>query len=77
MRLFNKKMIKTFGYNIYYRPEPDSLAYLIRKGVKIEEVQVTMRERFEGDSYLNPINSMRYMVHVLFNILFLQWFRKE
>lgn len=28
MRLFNKKMIKRFGYNMHYSPEPDTLAYL-------------------------------------------------
>lgn len=77
MRLFNKKMIKMFGYRINYRPEPDTLAYLLNKGVKIEEVQVTMRERTAGDSYLNLRSSALYMLHVLFNILFFQWVRKE
>lgn len=77
MRLFNKKMIKLFGYRINYRPEPDTLAYLLNKGIKIEEVQVTMREREAGTSYLNISSSIRYMVHVLFNILIFQWVRKE
>lgn len=77
MRLFNKKMIKLFGYRMNYRPEPDTLAYLLNKGVKIEEVQVTMREREAGTSYLNVSSSIRYMVHVLFNILIFQWVRKE
>ncbi len=77
MRLFNKKMIKMFGYRINYRPEPDTLAFLINQGVKIEEVQVKMRERVAGESYLNFGGSMRYMTHVLFNILIFQWIRKE
>ncbi|MDO4523537.1 MAG: glycosyltransferase family 2 protein, partial [Eubacteriales bacterium] len=40
MRLFNKKMIKRFGYDMHYSPEPDTLAYLLNCGVHIEEVQV-------------------------------------
>lgn len=77
MRLFNKRMIKMFGYRINYRPEPDTLAFLLNHGVKIEEVQVSMRERVAGDSYLNLKSSFYYMMHVLFNVLFFQWVRKD
>lgn len=77
MRLFNKKMIKMFGYRINYRPEPDTLAFLLNRGVKIEEVQVAMRERTAGSSYLNLKNSMLYMMHVVFNVLIFQWVRNE
>lgn len=75
MRLFNKAMIKRFGYKMNYGPEPDTLAYLINCGVKIEEVQVQMRERIAGESYLNLGNSIRYMTQMLFAILVFQWFR--
>lgn len=75
MRLFNKAMIKRFGYQMNYGPEPDTLAYLINCGVKIEEVQVEMKERIAGTSYLNIGNSIRYMVQMLFAILVFQWFR--
>lgn len=75
MRLFNKSMIKRFGYQINYGPEPDTLAYLINCGVKIEEVQVRMEERIAGTSYLNFGNSIRYMTQMLFAILIFQWFR--
>lgn len=77
MRLFNKKMIKMFGYRINYRPEPDTLAFLLNQGITIEEVQVEMRERIAGTSYLNLKNSFYYMLHMLFNILFFQWVREE
>jgi len=77
MRLFNKKMIKRFGYQMNYQPEPDTLAYLLNRGVHIEEVQVTMRERQGGTSYLGILNSIQYMTHVLFNIFVLQWIGKE
>ena len=77
MRLFNKKMIKQFGYDIHYSPEPDTLAYLLNCGVKIEEVQVQMHERIEGDSYLNVTGSAWYMIKMLFSILLFQWVRKR
>ncbi|MDO4632668.1 MAG: glycosyltransferase family 2 protein [Eubacteriales bacterium] len=75
MRLFNKKMIKRFGYDIHYSPEPDTLAYLLNCGVKIEEVQVTMHERTAGVSYLNLRSSAWYMMKMLFSILIFQWVR--
>lgn len=75
MRLFNKAMIKRFGYQINYGPEPDTLAYLINCGINIEEVQVQMEERIAGTSYLNLGNSIRYMIQMLFSILIFQWFR--
>lgn len=73
MRLFNKKMIKQFGYNIHYSPEPDTLAYLLNCGVKIEEVQVKMYERIAGVSYLNFKGSIWYMLKMLFSIFIFQW----
>ncbi|MEE1228001.1 MAG: glycosyltransferase family 2 protein [Lachnospiraceae bacterium] len=77
MRLFNKKMIKQFGYDMHYSPEPDTLAFLLNCGVKIEEVQVTMYERIAGTSYLNLKNSIWYMMKMLFSILLFQWVRKR
>lgn len=77
MRLFNKKMIKRFGYDMHYSPEPDTLAYLLNCGVKIEEVQVKMYERIAGVSYLNFKTSIWYMMKMLFSILLFQWFRKR
>lgn len=73
MRLFNKKMIKRFGYEMHYSPEPDTLAYLLNSGVKIEEVQVEMYERRAGVSYLNFKNSIWYMMKMMFSILLFQW----
>lgn len=75
MRLFNKTMIKKFGYDMHYSPEPDTLAYLLNCGVKIEEVQVEMHERIAGVSYLNFKNSIWYMLKMLFSILIFQWVR--
>lgn len=77
MRLFNKKMIKRFGYDMHYSPEPDTLAYLLNCGVKIEEVQVQMHERIAGVSYLNFKNSLWYMMKMMFSIFLFQWVRKR
>lgn len=77
MRLFNKSMIKKFGYQINYGPEPDTLAFLLNCGVKIEEVQVTMQERIAGTSYLTIGRSVSYMLYMLYGILIFQWFRKK
>ena len=76
MRLFNKRMIKRFGYEMHYSPEPDTLAYLLNRGVNIEEVQVEMLERENGTRYLNFFGSLDYMWQMMFSILIFQWFRK-
>ena len=77
MRLFNKKMIKRFGYDMHYSPEPDTLAYLLNCGVKIEEVQVQMHERIAGVSYLNFKSYIWYMMKMMFSIFLFQWVRKR
>lgn len=55
---------------IWLSPEPDALAYLIRKGYKVREVQVGMRERLAGESYLNLARSIGYMANTCTSILF-------
>ncbi len=77
MRLFNKKMIKKFGYKTNYGPEPDTLAFLINSGVKVGEVQVEMKEREFGTSYLSFTKSILYMMHMVYGILIFQWFRRK
>lgn len=75
MRLYNKRMIQLFSRNINMPPEPDTIAYLIKCGYKVEETQVTMRERQAGMSYLNIGNSIRYMLNMCLSIIFIQCFR--
>lgn len=77
MRLYDKKVIHEFANNINYGPEPDTIAFLIRKGVKCSEVQVSMDERIAGESYLNLKNSIIYMFKMVVSILLVQWFRKR
>ena len=66
----------TSGMRLFdFGPEPDSVAFLMRKGAKVSEVQVQMRERQAGESYLNAWKSISYMARTCLSILFVQWFR--
>ena len=75
MRLYGRKMIELFARGHDYSPEPDTMAYLLRRGYKVSEVQVSMREREAGESYLSFTKSISYMMRTCASILFLQWFR--
>ncbi|MDY4001088.1 MAG: glycosyltransferase family 2 protein [Streptococcus orisratti] len=76
MRMFNKKLIEVFATNINYTPEPDTISYLIRQGLKVKEVQVEMLDREAGESYLTLARSMKYMIHMIVSIVVIQNFRK-
>lgn len=75
MRLYNRKMISRFSKESDFGPEPDTLAYLMRCGAEVFEVQVGMRERSAGESYLSFAKSISYMLRTCVSILFVQWFR--
>lgn len=77
MRMFNRPTIKVMAQTIDYGPEPDTLAHLIRSGARVKEVQVEMHDRTAGESYLNLRRSIKYMTHMFFSIIFIQWFRKK
>ena len=72
MRAFDKKAIEEFVKNNSLTPEPDTLVYMLKKKMKIKEVQVEMKEREFGESYLNPIKSAQYMINMFFSILFIR-----
>ena len=72
MRAFNQKVIERFITNASLSPEPDTLVYLLKKKMKLKEVQVEMSEREFGESYLNPIKSMYYMINMFFSIIFIR-----
>lgn len=77
MRLFSKSMIREFAKNLNYGPEPDTVSYLIKNGARVSEVKAVMDERQFGESYLNMVNSMKYMAKMLISILIVQNFRKR
>jgi glycosyltransferase involved in cell wall biosynthesis len=77
MRLYSRRMINKLATSMNYGPEPDTVAFLIRCGAKVEEYQVHMNERTAGESYLNLSGSIKYMFHMCSSILIVQWFRKK
>lgn len=77
MRLFGPRMIRILAQNMNYGPEPDTVSYLIKCGAKVKEVQVQMDERIAGESYLNFMRSLTYMVQMTLSILFVQAFRRK
>ena len=75
LRMFNHQMIEKLASDCFLSPEPETIAYLIRRGASVSEVQVSMRERVAGESYLSLPKSVAYMVRACTSILFAQWFR--
>ena len=76
MRCYSKRVIKMLTTGPNLGPEPDTLAYLMRKkGVTVSEVQVTMDERIAGESYLNLKSSALYMTRMAVSVLLVQFFR--
>ena len=72
MRAFDKKSIEEFVNNTSLTPEPDTLVYMLKKKMKIKEVQVEMKEREFGESYLKPWRSIQYMTNMFFSIIFIR-----
>jgi len=73
MRALGKKVINDFSASMNYYAEPDTLCHLIRKGYKVKEVQVTMKDRESGVSYFhNPLKSIYFMFAVSLSIIFIQ-----
>ena len=77
MRMYSRRIIKRYAEEMNFNPEPDTISYLIHCGAKVEEIQVEMKERLEGESYLNLKASIKYMVKICFSIVVIQVFRKR
>ena len=77
MRAYNKKAIKEFITNTSLTPEPDTIVYMIKKGFTVQEVQVEMKKREFGESYLNAFKSIEYMLSMMFSIIFIRAFTKK
>jgi glycosyltransferase involved in cell wall biosynthesis len=75
MRLYGRRAMKELATRSDFGPEPDTIAYLLRHGFTVSEVQVHMSERQAGESYLSPSKSAAYMARMFVSILFVQWFR--
>ena len=72
MRAYNKKAIDLFNSNASLTPEPDTIVYMLKKGLKVKEEQVEMSEREFGESYLNAFKSIKYMMNMMLSILFIR-----
>lgn len=77
LRLYNRQMLGEFVCDFNLTPEPDTLCYLMRCGANVQEIQVEMRERIAGESYLNLSRSIQYMLRMGLSILLIQWFRDK
>ena len=77
MRIFNRETIREFAEKLNYGPEPDTIAYMIKKGKKVSDVQVKMQERIAGESYLNFSKSILYMLRMMVSLIFIQNFREK
>ena len=45
---------------------------MLKKKMSIKEVQVEMKDREFGESYLKPLKSIKYMTNMIFSILFVR-----
>lgn len=75
-RAYDKNCIIDYANEMNNPPEPDTLVYMLRKQRKIKEIQVQMRDREFGESYLNLVNTIKYMSRMMVSIFLIQPFRK-
>ncbi|MEW8955503.1 glycosyltransferase family 2 protein [Clostridium sp.] len=71
-RAINRKVIESFVH--YYPkdyPEVETIAYIIKNGLKVKEIPVLMNYRTEGVSSITPIKSIYYMIKVTLALLIL------
>lgn len=69
-RLANRRVISLFAQD-YPRdyPEPESIVSLLKRGLKVVEAPVVMKERQGGQSSIRLQNSIYYMIKVTIAIL--------
>ena len=70
MRMCSRRVMEEFSvdYPQDY-PEPETVARLLRKKYRVQEIPVVMRERSAGTSSINPAKSVYYMIKVSLAIL--------
>ena len=70
MRLFDTTMIPLFAEESDFGPEPDTVSLLMRRGAKVTEVQVEMRDRIAGESFLAQLHQIRFLHDAHEHLLF-------
>ncbi len=70
LRAINKTVIKQFAdsYPFDY-PEPETICVAVRKGYRVQEAPVVMRERTTGRSSIRPFHALYYLLKVTLAIL--------
>ena len=70
LRMVNREVMCLFADN-YPKdyPEPETVVAILRRGKKIEELPVMMKERMGGVSSISPKKSIYYMIKVSLAIL--------
>lgn len=70
LRMVGKNIIELYSsdYPKDY-PEPESVVAVLRRGMKVKEIPVVMRNRQGGVSSINPSKSIYYMIKVTLAIL--------
>lgn len=76
-RAANRKVIYLFSH-VYPRdyPEPESIAFLIREGLRVKEIPVTMNGRTSGQSSITLIAGIYYVIKVILAV-FIDRFEKR
>lgn len=72
MRMYSRPLIDRFAHELGFGPEPDTVTHLIRTGLRVKEVQVHMRPRAAGKSYLGGLRSFIYLMKMFVSIIFIQ-----
>ena len=75
-RAYDRDCILDYANEMNNPPEPDTLVYMLRKQRKIKEIQFQMSDREFGESYLNLVNTIKYMSRMMVSIFLIQPFRK-
>lgn len=70
-RIVNKAIIDNFSEEYPYDyPEPETIVSVIKLGYKVQECPVSMNERVSGESSINSLRSLYYMVKVSISIIY-------
>lgn len=70
LRAANRKVIQLFASNYPYDyPEPETICVSVRKGFRVMEAPVVMRERSTGRSSIRPFHAGYYLLKVTLAIL--------
>lgn len=68
-RIFNETLMLEY-LKIPSSPEPSFIARALKRGFKVTEIPVQMKERELGNSYFDLTNSVLYMIEQIITIIF-------